>query len=71
MRFTIKLKLALAFATVLLLLAITASMGIINLASLNRSMDNLLSGPVQRRGLANGLDKNMLQIIRAEKDIIL
>jgi methyl-accepting chemotaxis protein len=48
MRITVKTKLGLAFAAVIVLSGITAWLGISNLSSLNTTMEDLVVGPVQR-----------------------
>ena len=69
MRITVKLKLGLAFATVILLSAITAWLGIHNLASLNTTLDGIVEGPAQRVILSLELSEQLLAIVRAEKNL--
>ncbi|MFV3126202.1 methyl-accepting chemotaxis protein [Niveispirillum sp. KHB5.9] len=71
MRMTIKLKLGLTFAVIILLSTITAGMGISGLASLNGSLQKLVDGPAQRLQLAEELFIDVLQVIRAQKNMIL
>ena len=71
MRATIKLKLGLAFATVIVLAAVSAGLGISSLASLNDEMEATLQGPVQRVQMAEELFIWLLQALRAEKNLIL
>jgi methyl-accepting chemotaxis protein len=71
MRFTIKLKLGLAFGVVIALSIITTWLGISNLASLNATMTGLLAGPVERIQLAQNLGADLLLSVRAEKNLIL
>jgi methyl-accepting chemotaxis protein len=71
MRFTIKLKLVLAFATVIILSGITAWLGVSNLAALNTTMENLMAGPVARMQLAQNLNTDLLLAVRAEKNLLL
>jgi methyl-accepting chemotaxis protein len=52
MRITIKMKLLLAFGLVIALSAITAVLGITKLATLNDSLDQMVSGPVERLQLS-------------------
>ncbi len=55
MRITVKLKLGLAFATIVLLSILTAMLGINALSSVNATMDRLLQGPVQSAQLSEVL----------------
>jgi methyl-accepting chemotaxis protein len=71
MRISVKLKLGLTFGTVIVLSAITAWLGISNLASLDATMESLLSGPVRRIDIARDLNGILLSAIRAEKNLIL
>ncbi len=48
MRFTIKLKLSLAFGLMIVMLVAIAIYGIINLSALNQSASNMVDGPVKR-----------------------
>ncbi len=70
MRLTIKLKLGLAFATVIVLSAVTATVGIIYLGSLNETIAGILRGPVQRVALANLLYTDLIAISRAERSVL-
>ena len=71
MRFTIKLKLGLAFGLVICLLIGAAGYGILGLASMNDTMTALIDGPVARVHLAGDVRAQLLEIIRNEKNIIL
>jgi methyl-accepting chemotaxis protein len=71
MRFTIKSKLGVAFATVIALSGITAWLGISNLSSLSDTMAAVLSGPVERLQVAQGLELDLLLAVRAEKNLLL
>ncbi len=71
MRATIKLKLGLAFAAVIVLSAISAGLGIRSLGTLDTEMDAIVQGPVQRMQMADELFIDMLQALRAEKNLIL
>jgi methyl-accepting chemotaxis protein len=71
MRLTIKLKLGLAFAVVILLSAISSGLSIQSLAALNTGLDELLQGPVQRVQMAQELVSDLLLAVRAEKNTIL
>jgi methyl-accepting chemotaxis protein len=71
MRITVKLKLGLAFVTIVLLSILTAALGINALSSLNSTMDRLLQGPVERAQLSDVLSADMLRMVRAEKSLLL
>jgi methyl-accepting chemotaxis protein len=71
MRFTIKLKLGLSFGLIILLLICAAGYAVIGLATMNSTMTALISGPVAKIQLANAVSTKLLEISRAEKDIIL
>jgi methyl-accepting chemotaxis protein len=71
MRLTVKLKLALAFATVIILSAMTAWLGISNLASLNTRLDAVLQGPAQRMAESLRLSAQLVEVVRAERDLLL
>jgi len=71
MRLTIKLKLALAFGAVILLSGGMAVLGIRSLASLNATMDDVLAGPVQRAQMEEQMHTVLLQVVRAEKNLLL
>src|SRR5882724_6432278 len=71
MRFTIKLKLGLTFATIIVLSTVTAVLGITSLASLDNNLETLVDGPVQRLQWAEELFADVLQVVRAEKNMIL
>jgi methyl-accepting chemotaxis protein len=70
MRITVKSKLGMAFAAVIVFSAITAGIGISSLASLNATIDELLKGPVQRAALAELVYTNLLAISRAERSVL-
>ena len=69
MRFTIKLKLGLAFGLIILMLVGATGYGIASLGSMNTAMVGLISGPVARMKLAQDVRAQMLQIVRSEKNI--
>ena len=69
MRVTMKLKLGLAFAAVIALSAITAWLGIVNLASINASLHQVVQGPAQRVIQSQELSEQLLVIVRAEKNL--
>ncbi len=71
MRFTIKLKLGLSFGLIILLLICAASYAVMGLATMNTTMTALISGPVSKVQLADAVSSKLLEINRAEKDLIL
>jgi methyl-accepting chemotaxis protein len=71
MRVTIKLKMGLAFSTLIVISGVMAWLGISNLGSLNGSMDGLIAGPVERTQLANDLNTQLLLAVRSEKNLLL
>jgi methyl-accepting chemotaxis protein len=71
MRITIKLKLAATFSAIILLAAAMAWLGVSSLASLNNGMREMIEGPVQRALLEYNLQTDLLQILRAEKNMML
>jgi methyl-accepting chemotaxis protein len=71
MRLTIKLKLALSFGVVILLAGVMAVLGINSLASLDGTLEHIVSGPVQRLQLAQSMYSDLLLQVRAEKNLLL
>ena len=71
MRLTVKTKLALAFTTIIVLSGATAALGITSLGSLNTTTDAMVSGPAQKLQWSEEEHLNLLQVIRAEKNLIL
>ena len=71
MRFTIKARLATAFAAILLLSAVSAYIAISGLGAVNHSFESTIDGPVKRSELALQLRYDMSLMARAEKHIIL
>jgi methyl-accepting chemotaxis protein len=71
MRFTIKLKLGLAFAVVILLSAVTAWLGISNLASLDATLVRLVDVPVQRLAFSLEMNTSLVSLIRSEQNLIM
>ncbi|MFD2185139.1 HAMP domain-containing protein, partial [Rhodoplanes azumiensis] len=70
MRLTIKLKLALAFATIIVLSGVTAWLGISNLASLDLTLQRLVDGPMQRLQLSLEMNAELLSLVRSEKNLV-
>ncbi|MDV3252750.1 MCP four helix bundle domain-containing protein [Devosia sp. BK] len=71
MRFTIKLKLGLAFAAVILVSGAMALFAISNLGSLNNAITKIVDGPSANLKESNDLANAVLMAIRAEKNVIL
>jgi methyl-accepting chemotaxis protein len=69
MRFTIKLKLALAFGLMIVLLSVTAGYGIYSLSHLNSAISDLISGPAQRLEKAQALSNLQLNIVRSQMNM--
>ncbi len=70
MRFTIKLKLAMAFGFVITLLLGTAGYGILSLGNLNQTVEDVLQGPAARLQLAQQINIYQLQAIRQQKNLL-
>ncbi|GAK69538.1 putative methyl-accepting chemotaxis protein [Agrobacterium rubi TR3 = NBRC 13261] len=71
MRFTIKLKLALAFAFIITMSAGMATMAIFNLSSLNSAITEIIQGPAENLQDLTVLTEGVSSSIRAEKNAIL
>jgi len=71
MRFTIKLKLGLAFGLVIFLLVASTVFGIASLGDMNQALSGVIAGPAARLEIAQQLNIRLLDIVRAEKNIIL
>ena len=71
MRFTIKLQLGLAFGLIIALLLAATLFGINSLSSTNREMNAMVSGPAVRLQAAQQLNIHMLNVVRAEKNMVL
>jgi methyl-accepting chemotaxis protein len=69
MRFTIKLKLALAFAAIIVLMIGATTFGIMKLGKINSDQTAMIHGPAQRLENAQELSVTLLQILRAEKNM--
>ncbi|TAJ72512.1 MAG: HAMP domain-containing protein [Phenylobacterium sp.] len=69
MRFTIKLKLGLAFALIIVLMVGATSFGIFQLNKINSAQTAMVAGPAQRLENAQALSIALLQILRAEKNM--
>ncbi|CAK0767327.1 methyl-accepting chemotaxis protein [Azospirillaceae bacterium] len=71
MRFTIKLRLAISFAVVLILSSLSTIYAINNLKTVDEAMDAMINGPVERLKQTLELQVNLANLARNEKDIIL
>ncbi|MGG7577784.1 HAMP domain-containing methyl-accepting chemotaxis protein [Rhizobium sp. Nf11,1] len=71
MRFTIKLKLGLAFAVMTLLLIGIAIYGSLSLGTLDKASGNMIDGPVRRLELALNANIAEVDAIRAQKNALL
>ncbi|WP_296597046.1 methyl-accepting chemotaxis protein, partial [Phenylobacterium sp.] len=71
MRFTIKLKLALAFAAIIVLMIGATTFGIMKLGKLNADQTAMIRGPAARLENAQSLSIALLQVGRAQKNMAL
>lgn len=71
MRFSIKLKLGLAFTTVIILMLVAAGFGINGVKNMNHNFTDMVSGPVEKLQVARDVRYIALEIVRAEKNVIL
>jgi methyl-accepting chemotaxis protein len=71
MRLTIKLQLGLAFGFVIALLLIGNVFGITSLAKTNKALNDMVDGPATRLEAAQQLNIHLLNVVRAEKNMIL
>ncbi len=71
MRFTIKLKLTLAFAAILTMLCGVAIFSMMQLSTLNDNLADVISGPSKRLELALTISGNMSETVRAQKNALL
>jgi methyl-accepting chemotaxis protein len=71
MRLTIKLQLALAFGFVIVLLLVGNLFGLNGLSKANREMDAMINGPATRLEAAQQLNIHLLNMVRAEKNMIM
>ena len=71
MRMTVKLKLALAFAVVIILSGVTAWLGVSSLAQLNATMQTVLNVDIGRMRLAQELRPDLLSVVDAEDNLLL
>ncbi|WP_430424677.1 methyl-accepting chemotaxis protein [Phenylobacterium sp.] len=71
MRFTIKLKLIVAFSVLLALMLGVAGFGIVQVNRLATLHDDMIEGPVHRLDASLKLNVALLQIIRSEKNLVM
>ncbi|MDR3469520.1 MAG: methyl-accepting chemotaxis protein, partial [Xanthobacteraceae bacterium] len=71
MRFTIKLKLGLTFAVIIVLSGATAWLGISNMESLETTLGNVVDGPVKRLSGSQQRDTDLMYVVRAEKNLVM
>ncbi|GAA0529250.1 methyl-accepting chemotaxis protein [Rhizomicrobium palustre] len=71
MRFSIKLKLGLAFATIIALMLAAAGFGINGVSTMNTSFVSLINGPVERLQAGRDVRFVFLEILRGQKNMIL
>lgn len=71
MRLTIKIKLAMAFGLIIALLVGTAAYGMMSLGSLNDAVSQLVAGPAKRLEYALETSVRQLEMVRAQKNLIL
>ncbi|MGF0540106.1 methyl-accepting chemotaxis protein [Agrobacterium sp. ES01] len=71
MRFTIKLKLALAFGLLIVMSTIMSVMAITNLSSLNTAITDIIQGPATNLRNSSDLSDAVLNAIRNEKNAVL
>ena len=71
MHFTIKLKLALAFAFIIAMSGGMATMAILNLSALNSAITEIVQGPAKNLQDLTALTEGVSSSIRAEKNAIL
>jgi methyl-accepting chemotaxis protein len=69
MRFTIKLKLAIAFGFMIVLLVGSATYGIMSLNTLNNAIGNVITGPAKRLEKAQDLGNIELRLVRAQMNM--
>jgi methyl-accepting chemotaxis protein len=70
-RITIKLKLGLIFITIVGLSLMTAALAIFSLASINATMVGMVRGPVQKLQWTEEEYITLLQVVRAQKNMVI
>ena len=71
MRLTIKLKLAATFVGLVLLLAASTAFGLLQMNRMNQGETAMIKGPATQLQRAQTVASDLLQIVRAEKDMVL
>ncbi|BCH64380.1 methyl-accepting chemotaxis protein [Agrobacterium vitis] len=71
MRFTIKLKLALAFGLMIAMLIAVALYGISSIGTINQAASDIIAGPAKRLEYALSASSKMSEAIRAQKNALL
>jgi methyl-accepting chemotaxis protein len=71
MRFTIKLKLGLAFGLVIAMSGAMAVLAISNLSSLNTDITNMVKGPVASVNYSGSMETKVMELVKLEKDMAL
>jgi methyl-accepting chemotaxis protein len=71
MRFTIRLKLGLAFAAVVVMASAMAILAITNLSALNTDITNMVKGPVASVNYAGDMATKVMELVKLEKDMAL
>ncbi|UPA26508.1 methyl-accepting chemotaxis protein [Shinella oryzae] len=69
MRFTIKLKLAIAFGIIIVMLAGTSVYAIISLSALNTAISDMIAGPAARLEAAQNLANYQLRLVRSQMNL--
>jgi methyl-accepting chemotaxis protein len=69
MRMTIKLKLAIAFGVIILMMAGTSVYAITSLSSLNQAITDIIAGPAARLETAQNLGNYQLRLARAQMNL--
>jgi CHASE3 domain sensor protein len=71
MKLTVKTKLFGGFGILLILLAISAALGLNKLSGMNDRLEGIVNSSAQKVKLAARVNQNLLEISRAEKNLIL
>jgi methyl-accepting chemotaxis protein len=71
MRATIKMKLGMTFAVLVLMLTTVVAVGISRMSSLNVAMTDVIEGPAKRLSLAQSLDGKVGDVVRQEKNMVM
>jgi methyl-accepting chemotaxis protein len=71
LRATIKLKMAAAFASLLLILVTVIALGVLRLGEINANFASVLDGPAAQLARARAADESMSMVIRTEKNLVM